>query len=513
MSVNLEKNKAAIVGAWKDVLDDKTPTDWALFSYEAQSNDLKVVSTGDGGLNELSEDLNSGKIMYAFVRVHDTKTSLTKFLLINWQGEGAPTYRKGTCANHIRDISKLLTGAHLTINARNEDDVETDLIMQKLSSVGSAYSFKEPRMVQEENRGPVGTNYSKVIPAKEINFRDRDSFWKKEEEEERRRVEVEKELRQKELQKVEQERRAREEKEHIERERKIAINDLKSPTNNDVVTPIKSSPQPLSPQQLSPVRTMTQAEEMRQQRNLEARELIGSRVGTAKAIFSQNSASGQMQTTNKVAPIKPIRNTIQQRFAPSNTDSGSEKNDESIENTPSANVTEKIAHVAEEVVLNADNVQTFQNVINNGKTDRQIEETVEAKPVINDEQSAEQYDDGDQFSTIKRSPYTKTNSNNSQVSTPVETEPPQQFKQQNVSELNQSDIVTEEDIIYQDVMSDGGLKARALYDYQAADDSEITFDPGDVITHIDQIDEGWWQGLGPDGSYGLFPANYVELIP
>lgn len=80
-------------------------------------------------------------------------------------------------------------------------------------------------------------------------------------------------------------------------------------------------------------------------------------------------------------------------------------------------------------------------------------------------------------------------------------------------------------------MKDGGLKARALYDYQAgknlsmllfckpllnirflADESEITFDPGDVITHIDQIDEGWWQGLGPDGSYGLFPANYVQLM-
>ena len=45
-----------------------------------------------------------------------------------------------------------------------------------------------------------------------------------------------------------------------------------------------------------------------------------------------------------------------------------------------------------------------------------------------------------------------------------------------------------------------------------ADESEITFDPGDIITHIDQIDEGWWQGLGPDGTYGLFPANYVEII-
>lgn len=57
-----------------------------------------------------------------------------------------------------------------------------------------------------------------------------------------------------------------------------------------------------------------------------------------------------------------------------------------------------------------------------------------------------------------------------------------------------------------------GMKARALYDYQAADDTEITFDPGDVITHIDAIDEGWWQGLAPDGTYGLFPANHVEVI-
>lgn len=180
---------------------------------------------------------------------------------------------------------------------------------------------------------------------------------------------------------------------------------------------------------------MTQAEEMRQQRNLEARELIGSRVGTAKAIFSQNSASGQMQTNNKVAPIKPIRNTIQQRFAPHNNESSNEKNDESVENSLSEDSIEKVAKVAEEVVLNAEHIQTFQNVIK-AKAEKRIEETVEAKPIINEERPAEQYDDGDQFSTIKRSPYTKTNSNNSQVSTPVESEPPEQFKQQ--SQLNQS---------------------------------------------------------------------------
>lgn len=44
-----------------------------------------MVGTGDGGLEELADELNSGKIMYAFVRVEDPKTSLIKNVLINWQ--------------------------------------------------------------------------------------------------------------------------------------------------------------------------------------------------------------------------------------------------------------------------------------------------------------------------------------------------------------------------------------------------------------------------------------------
>lgn len=38
----------------------------------------------DGGLEEMIEELNSGKIMYAFCQVLDPKTSLPKFVLINW---------------------------------------------------------------------------------------------------------------------------------------------------------------------------------------------------------------------------------------------------------------------------------------------------------------------------------------------------------------------------------------------------------------------------------------------
>lgn len=38
----------------------------------------------DGGIEELAEDLNSSKIMYAFCRVNDPKTSLPKYVLVNW---------------------------------------------------------------------------------------------------------------------------------------------------------------------------------------------------------------------------------------------------------------------------------------------------------------------------------------------------------------------------------------------------------------------------------------------
>ncbi|XP_028139112.1 src substrate cortactin [Diabrotica virgifera virgifera] len=66
---------------------------------------------------------------------------------------------------------------------------------------------------------------------------------------------------------------------------------------------------------------------------------------------------------------------------------------------------------------------------------------------------------------------------------------------------------TEEE--YQEEIVDTGITAVALYDYQAAAEDEISFDPDDVITHIDKIDAGWWRGLCKN-RYGLFPANYVQ---
>lgn len=53
---------------------------------------------------------------------------------------------------------------------------------------------------------------------------------------------------------------------------------------------------------------------------------------------------------------------------------------------------------------------------------------------------------------------------------------------------------------------------RALFDYHAAEDNEISFHVHDrfYVTLLGQDD--WWTGVLADGSTGLFPFNYVETL-
>lgn len=305
-----------------------------------------------------------------------------------------------------------------------------------------------------------------------------------------------------------QERRAREEKEHQARERKIAAaeeTEAKIPPSNgksyiqQTTSPVKA----ISP--TSPQRSITQAEEMRQQRNKEAKELIGGRVGTAKAIFSQNTAAGQLSGSNnggfKAAPVKPVRNSITQRINTLNSHRPDEPTPSNYSRvamptaiaedqpvaipTPSSDLAEPEPEPQQQHEVANVKTNNVDDLANDAGPQKQLEE-----------------DDGDQFSTIKRSPYSKNS--NSQAATPVDAQPPivhghevnnggvnngngvahTKSDEQRIGIMNKilvvlflthincfvylrAEDVAAEDMIYQNVMSDEGLRARALYDYQA----------------------------------------------
>lgn len=245
--------------------------------------------------------------MYAFLKVSDPKTSLPKCVLINWQGEGANTVRKGLCANHLRDIENFFHGAHLTINARNEEEVEPQLIIDKISKVGTAYSFKAPRGDNSGPTGPIGTVYTPVNPVKEINATERDLFWMKEEREEKSRLEEERNRREAERRQLEQEAKRRELEEAVQR-------DAKTYARNNSIDQIKQAEQVAYEARNKPIASsvedkevkVNQSDVLRQQRKQEAQNLIAQRTIDARSIFEKNTSAGQIKKT----PEKPVRTSI-----------------------------------------------------------------------------------------------------------------------------------------------------------------------------------------------------------
>ncbi|XP_050091777.1 drebrin-like protein [Anopheles aquasalis] len=443
MSIDLQKHREAIVAAWKTVVDRKSATNWALFGYEGQSNVLKVQDTGEDGICELAGELNSGKIQYAFLRVDNSETGIAKFVFINWQGEGAPIARKGTCAKHVRDVTDLVHGAHITLHATNEDDVEEARILEKLQKVVvNDFKVKDYSQAHESSK-PVGTNYSRVNPTKEINPTERDEFWRREEEEEKHRLQAEYERKLQETVLLEEERRRREEREFEKREAATAggsANGAGAGSGEQPVAAAGGSP-------VSPERSYARqaSDQSKSEREREMRQVVeaGAKVSSAKARFLNSTAqlspthiqAEVAQELTQAEPFSPTasfeeRSIINELKAELENE---RRNGGGTPDSPGA----AAAAVAEEVLPAS-------------------VEATEAAPATG------QYFDPN--ATI--------------------------------------DLSDEDNMI----------RARALYDYQAADDSEISFDPDDIITHIDQIDEGWWQGLAPNGTYGLFPANYVELL-
>ena len=61
-----------------------------------------------------------------------------------------------------------------------------------------------------------------------------------------------------------------------------------------------------------------------------------------------------------------------------------------------------------------------------------------------------------------------------------------------------------------------GRKCRALYDCEADNEDELTFEEGDIIVVIneDTEDENWMEGclLSDPSKRGLFPVSFVNMV-
>ncbi|KAF2347517.1 Actin-depolymerizing factor domain [Trinorchestia longiramus] len=273
-----------------------------LLGYEGQTNTLKLVGTGDGGLEELADELNSSKVMYAVIRVTDPKTTRTKYVLINWVGEACPVLRKGICSRHLHDVKGLLKGVHVTLNARNEEEVESEQVFAALAkSTATSYDFSE-RSEHEDRSAPVGTNYQRTNPLSEINTSSRNKFWEQQELEEQSRKQQEIKKKQQEEQLIEQERRKNELTSSStrdlavqERSAKTAASRRASEVADERVRAAAAAGGVSNPTveeaEKEEQERVRRAELMRRERKQEAESIIGSSTKSARSLFEQCPAA------------------------------------------------------------------------------------------------------------------------------------------------------------------------------------------------------------------------------
>ncbi|XP_020940028.1 drebrin isoform X3 [Sus scrofa] len=221
--VSFSGHRLELLAAYEEVIREESSADWALYTYEDGSDDLKLAASGDGGLQELSGHFENQKVMYGFCSVKDSQAALPKYVLINWVGEDVPDARKCACASHVAKVAEFFQGVDVIVNASSVEDIDAGAIGQRLSNGLARLSspvLHRLRLREDENAEPVGTTYQKTDAAVEMKRINREQFWEQAKKEEELRKEEERKKALDERLRFEQERMEQERQEQEERERR-----------------------------------------------------------------------------------------------------------------------------------------------------------------------------------------------------------------------------------------------------------------------------------------------------
>ncbi|CAO3612297.1 unnamed protein product [Cunninghamella blakesleeana] len=457
LTVNFTTHSKNLSAAYQAVISDSNPTNWLVYAYDKNTNDLRVQDTGE----ELNDEFSDGKVQYALARVIDPNSQLPKIVFIGWCGTGVPENRKAFYNAHLIEVSKFFKTFHVQINARDEADVEPDLIMKRVSeSSGAKYSvhkesakpqpavtpvnsvykkteipdiaaMQRQSMKKEGAPAPVGTNYKPVQTAPkplasrwQSNIASQDSGAAA--------VRAERERAEKE---------AREREEQSARER-------------DLVERQRAADQERAYQQ--------QQQQQREAEDFQRQKLVEEDERRKREQEEENRRLAEEQ--RKAAEEEEYHRQVaeeQQRQAEEQRKAAEEQR----------KATEEQQRQAEEQQRQAEEQQ------------RQAEEQQRKADEEQQRKAAEEQHRKAELEKLQRE---------------------EQEKQQLAAQQQQTANTSS---------TSRGVAAVVLFSYEAGEANEMSLLEGEVILEIDQVDEGWWYGVSEDGKkQGLFPSNYVEVL-
>ncbi|KAI8885354.1 hypothetical protein K501DRAFT_331963 [Backusella circina FSU 941] len=466
--------------AYDAVISEKDDTNWLIYAYDKGTYDLRVQDTGDGGLEELNDEFSDGKVQFAYARVIDPNTELPKFVFIGWCGSGVPELRKVFFNSHLSEVSKFFKNFHVQINARDEADVEPDLIMKRVAeSSGANYSVHKESAKPLPRVTPVGSVYKKTeIP--DIAAMQRQSMTKE---------------------------------------------NAPTPVGTNY-KPVQTTPRKMESRWNQATQQDSGAASVRAERERFEQEVRDREMQQSRAVQQDDRLEQEAAEAAKREREDAERRQME-REAEERVRRDQERQFQEDQERRQQEEYEQRQRQEEEHQRQQEEHQRQQDA-----ADRQRQQDAERQRQQDDEhqrqqdaerqrqQDAERQRQQEEEEAERQAEHQRHLEAERRAQEEEEAERQRQEEEQQAlqAQLNQ----TADRAVHASQSAAAGVAASSphqgvcavvMFEYDASEANEMTLVEGEVIQQIDQVDEGWWFGISEDGKkQGLFPANYVEVL-
>lgn len=138
--IDLSKNSRKIQEAYNDVVNGNSGKNYVIYTVEKDSS-LSVSEVGHGSLEDFVENFEDGTVQFGLAKVPIAGSDVYKNLLIGWCPDSAPAKSRLSFASNFANVSKVLSGYHVQITARDQDDLDVNEFLERLgAAAGASYS-------------------------------------------------------------------------------------------------------------------------------------------------------------------------------------------------------------------------------------------------------------------------------------------------------------------------------------------------------------------------------------
>lgn len=150
--IDLSLNSKQILEAYDKVVRGDSSTTYVV--YTVDKNLLLVVDeTGNGSLDEFVEHFTDGHIQFGLARVTVPGSDVSKVLLLGWCPDNSPLKLRLSFATNFAEVSKVLSGYHIQITARDQDDLDTEEFLKRVgAAAGARYSLNTGSNIRPNDR-------------------------------------------------------------------------------------------------------------------------------------------------------------------------------------------------------------------------------------------------------------------------------------------------------------------------------------------------------------------------